>query len=76
MDCEPNPQHLNSSAPTLIPPVTDLDTQMRPVWQMDMQHQHRAIERRAQELFELRGCDPGRDWEDWFRAELELHLNE
>ena len=27
------------------------------------------IARRAYELFEQRGCEPGHDWEDWFQAE-------
>lgn len=27
---------------------------------------------RAYQLFESRGCEHGRDWEDWFRAEAEL----
>ena len=31
-----------------------------------------AITRRAYELFEVRGCEHGHDWEDWFRAESEL----
>jgi HSP20 family molecular chaperone IbpA len=30
------------------------------------------IARRAYELFQLRGCEHGHDWEDWFRAESEL----
>jgi hypothetical protein len=41
-----------------------------------MQQVHPAIARRAYELFEMRGCEHGHDWEDWFRAESELHLNE
>lgn len=31
-----------------------------------------AIARRAYELFEDRGGEPGRDWGDWLRAESEL----
>ncbi len=34
------------------------------------------ITRHAYELFERRGCEHGHDWEDWFRAESELYLNE
>ena len=30
------------------------------------------IARRAYQLFEERGREPGREWEDWFRAEREL----
>jgi hypothetical protein len=33
---------------------------------------HDAIARRAYELFEQRGSEPGREWEDWFQAEREL----
>src|SRR5579862_3730851 len=31
-----------------------------------------AIQRRAFELFKDRGCEPGRDLEDWLQAEKEL----
>jgi hypothetical protein len=31
-----------------------------------------AVERRAYELFQARGCDHGCDLEDWFRAEREI----
>jgi hypothetical protein len=31
-----------------------------------------AIQRRAFELFEMRGCEPGRDLEDWLQAEQEI----
>jgi hypothetical protein len=30
------------------------------------------IARRAYELFEQRGREPGREWEDWLQAEREL----
>ena len=33
---------------------------------------HDEIARRAYRLFEERGREPGREWEDWFRAEREL----
>ena len=33
---------------------------------------HDAIACRAYQLFEERGSEPGREWEDWFRAEREL----
>ena len=33
---------------------------------------HDELARRAYQLFEERGREPGRDWEDWFRAEREL----
>ena len=31
------------------------------------------IRRRAYELYEARGREHGRDWEDWFRAESEIN---
>lgn len=33
-----------------------------------------AIRRRAYGLYESRGGEPGRDWDDWFQAERELRL--
>jgi hypothetical protein len=33
---------------------------------------HDEIARRAYQLFEERGREPGHDWEDWFQAEREL----
>jgi len=30
------------------------------------------IRRRAQELYERRGCVPGNDWADWFEAERQV----
>lgn len=38
----------------------------------EMQQVQLEIARRAYELFEMRGCEHGHDWEDWFRAESEL----
>jgi hypothetical protein len=46
------------------------------IWDWEMQLEHLAIALRAYQLFEARGCEHGHDREDWFRAELELHLNE
>jgi hypothetical protein len=43
-------------------------------WQT--RQEHLAIELRAYELFDARGCEHGHDWEDWFQAESELQLNE
>ena len=31
-----------------------------------------AIRKRAYELFEQRGCEPGHDAEDWLQAEAEI----
>jgi hypothetical protein len=33
---------------------------------------HDEIAHRAYQLYEQRGGDPGRDWDDWFSAELDL----
>jgi hypothetical protein len=33
---------------------------------------HEDVERRAYELFEQRGREEGRDWDDWLQAEREL----
>ena len=30
------------------------------------------IRRRAQELYQMRGCVPGNDWADWFEAERQI----
>lgn len=45
-------------------------------WEWEIREKHFAIARHAFELFETRGCKHGHDWEDWFRAESQLHLNE
>ena len=37
-----------------------------------LQDVHDAISARAYEICEARGCVPGDDWEDWFRAEAEF----
>jgi hypothetical protein len=56
--------------------IVDLNRGMQQVWETQMQQEHLAIADRAFELFETRGRGHGRDCEDWFRAESELHLNE
>jgi hypothetical protein len=42
----------------------------------EIQEEHLAIALHAYETFETRGCERGHDWDDWFRAESELHLNQ
>jgi hypothetical protein len=37
-----------------------------------LEHLHEKIQRRAYELYELRGRDDGRDFDDWLKAESEL----
>ena len=36
------------------------------------QEMREQIEKRAYEIFEARGAEPGHDVEDWVRAELEI----
>jgi len=31
------------------------------------------IQKRAYEIYEMRGGGPGREWDDWFLAEIELN---
>jgi hypothetical protein len=42
-----------------------------PVGRLARAPTHDQIAQRAYELFEERGGEPGREWEDWFRAERE-----
>ena len=76
MKWERNAQQSALSIQSFIVRITDPDSEMRQVWEKEMQEEHLAIARCAYELFETRGCGDGRDWEDRFRAELKLHLNE
>ena len=55
-----NPESLNRIAATPNP----VDRLARAAY-------HDEIARRAYQLFEERGGEPGREWEDWFRAERE-----
>jgi hypothetical protein len=71
MKSKPRPQQ--SDPPTQ--PLSQRNTEDLN-WQWEMQEEHLSIASRAYELFEKHGCEHGRDWEDWFRAESELHLNE
>jgi HSP20 family molecular chaperone IbpA len=38
----------------------------------EIQQIENQIAHRAYELFQVRGCEHGHDWEDWFRAESEV----
>ena len=67
---------IDPSAQPLSLRITNPDREMRQMWDTDMQEEHLAIACRARELFESRGCENGRDWEDWLRAESELYLKE
>jgi hypothetical protein len=71
MKSKPRPQQSDPpTQPLSLRNIEDLN------WEWEVQEEHLAIERHAYELFETRGCEHGHDWEDWFRAESELHLNE
>lgn len=37
---------------------------------------HEDVERRAYELYERRGKESGRDWEDWLQAERDIRGRE
>jgi hypothetical protein len=76
MKYERNAQPFDPSNQPLSLRTMDLDREMQQVWKMDRHLEHLAIAHRAHELFEVRGCKHGHDWEDWFRAESELHLDE
>ena len=43
-----------------------------PVERLARDPTHDEIARRAYQLFEEHGGEPGREWEDWFRAERAL----
>ncbi len=43
-----------------------------PVESLAREPTHDEIARRAYQLYEARGGDHARDWEDWFQAEQEL----
>ena len=53
-------------------PTTLLSPRNADALRWEIQKVQLAITRRAYELFEVRGCEHGHDWEDWFRAESEL----
>jgi hypothetical protein len=54
--------------------TTHLYPALRPTGfeELERQRLHQITGRRAYALFEERGGEHGRDWEDWFRAEAEL----
>ena len=43
-----------------------------PITAMPSKNIEERIRCRAYELYEARGREHGRDWEDWFRAESEI----
>ncbi|HXY51101.1 MAG TPA: DUF2934 domain-containing protein [Terriglobales bacterium] len=71
MKCERKAQQFDPSTQPLSLRITERE--MQQAWEME---EHLAIAQRAHEMFDARGGEPGHDWEDWFRAESELHLYE
>ena len=77
MTSERSPQQsYPPTQPLSLRNTVDFKWGMQQVWETQMQQEHVVIADRAYELFEKRGREHGRDCEDWFRAESELHLNE
>ena len=56
--------------PATVPTATG-DTP-NPVESLAREPTHDEIARRAYQLYEARGGEQGREWEDWFQAEREL----
>ena len=63
---------LNQMAGTPAPVPTETGSLPDPVEGLARARTHDEIASRAYQLFEERGGEPGREWEDWFRAEREL----
>jgi hypothetical protein len=53
------------------PDTESTGSSLNPVDRLARAPHHDEIARRAYELFEERGREPGHEWEDWFRAERE-----
>jgi len=62
---------LNQSAAAPGPELTTTGSIPNPIDRFASAPSHEEIARRAYQLFEERGREPGREWEDWFRAERE-----
>ena len=60
---------LNQSAAAPGRELTTTASSPNPVDRFARAPSHDEIARRAYQLFEERGREPGREWEDWFRAE-------
>jgi hypothetical protein len=60
---------------TLATVARTTDDVPNPVDRLTREPNHEDISRRDDQLYEERGCEHGRDREDWFQAERELrHL--
>jgi hypothetical protein len=64
-------QRLNQIADTPDSEATATGNTPRSVERLASGPTHDEIARRAYQLFEERGREPGHEWEDWFRAERE-----
>lgn len=63
---------LNQIADTATSEATATENVPNSVERLASGPTHDEIARRAYQLFEERGREPGSEWEDWFRAEREL----
>ena len=66
-----NLESLNRIAATSGTEPTERGSIPNPVDRLARAPSHDEIARRAYQLFEERGREPGHEWEDWFRAERE-----
>ena len=67
-----NREPLNQTADTTATDATEAGDVPSSVERLAGGPTHDEIARRAYQLFEERGREPGHEWEDWFRAEREL----
>ena len=67
-----NREPLNQTADTTATEAIAAGDVPRSVEWLAARATHDEIARRAYQLFEERGREPGHEWEDWFRAEREL----
>src|SRR5712692_3402775 len=63
---------LDQVAGTLATVPTATGDIRNPVESLAREPTHDEIARRAYQLYEARGSEQGREWEDWFQAEREL----
>ena len=66
-----DPEPLNQIG-TLSTVPTSTGDRSNAVERLPIEPTHEDIARRAYQLYERRGREHGRDWEDWFQAEREL----
>jgi len=66
-----NLESFNRIAATPGTEPTETESIPNPVDRLARAPNYDQLARRAYQLFEERGREPGREWEDWFRAERE-----